>query len=115
MTTLFYTVGLPASGKSTWAKAWQAEHPTTRTRANRDDLRAMLHGSKWSGNNEKQVVAIQNAIIADSLSRGRDVVVIGLGAGRIDVGGLIQPCLRGHHDLAKATQLEVLGHIEFLG
>ena len=42
--TLVYTVGLPASGKTTTIRRWVAEDPTTRVRVNRDDLRDMLFG-----------------------------------------------------------------------
>jgi predicted kinase len=44
MTELVITRGLPASGKSTWAKAWVLEDPTKRARLNRDDYRAMMFG-----------------------------------------------------------------------
>ena len=39
MITLLLTRGLPASGKTTFARAWVAESPTDRARINRDDLR----------------------------------------------------------------------------
>jgi predicted kinase len=66
MPKLIYTKGLPASGKSTWAKAQQAKDPNT-VRVNKDDLRAMLHNSKWSSKNEKQVLRIRDEVIMDSL------------------------------------------------
>ena len=69
------TVGLPASGKSTWAKEWVAQKPTERVRVNKDDLRAMLHGGKYSKGNEAQVLAMETTIIHDALSRGKSVVV----------------------------------------
>jgi predicted kinase len=64
--------GLPASGKSTYArtladKGW--------VRVNKDDLRAMLHNGKWSREHEKQVLAIRDHIIEQSLSAGLSVVV----------------------------------------
>ena len=36
------TVGLPASGKSTWAKEQVSQNPGQYKRVNKDDLRAML-------------------------------------------------------------------------
>lgn len=45
MSTLIVTRGLPAAGKSTWARQWVAAAPGTRVRVNRDDLRAMLFGT----------------------------------------------------------------------
>lgn len=44
MTELILTRGIPASGKTTWAREWVAEEPTGRARVNRDDLRLNLYG-----------------------------------------------------------------------
>lgn len=64
--------GLPASGKTTYARklaqdGWK--------RVNKDDLRAMLDDSKWSGKNEKMVVGIRDDIIRKALGSGKSVVV----------------------------------------
>ena len=67
--------GLPASGKSTYAKAWVEANPTNRVRINKDDLRALLHGGKYSKGNESQVKEIQGAILIDALSRGKSVII----------------------------------------
>lgn len=48
MTELVITRGLPASGKTTWAKEWVAECPG-RVRLNRDDTRAMFSGVQGKG------------------------------------------------------------------
>lgn len=73
--TLHITRGLPASGKTTWAKAWVAEDPTSRARVNRDDLRAMLHDGVWKGHpTEKQVIAARDKVIAALLRQGVSVV-----------------------------------------
>lgn len=64
--------GLPASGKSTYARELTKEGWV---RANKDEIRSMLHDGKWSGNNEKQVLAIRDAIVTDALTRTRHVVV----------------------------------------
>lgn len=74
MPTLHYTVGLPASGKTTWARQHVAKHRTT-IRVNRDDLRLMLHEGRFSKGNEKAVTEAQHAMIAAALAAGRDVVV----------------------------------------
>lgn len=39
MSKIIVTRGLPASGKSTWAKAWVAADPANRVRVNRDAIR----------------------------------------------------------------------------
>jgi predicted kinase len=75
MPTLTITRGLPASGKTVRARAWVAEDPATRARVNRDDLRAGLHGSRLgTGEQERQVTAVQHATVEALLRRGVDVV-----------------------------------------
>lgn len=64
--------GLPASGKTTYAKELAAKGWV---RVNKDDLRAMLHDSKWSQNNEKAVLAGRDLIIRAALTAKRNVVV----------------------------------------
>lgn len=72
MTKLLMLKGLPASGKSTYAKG-RVEFEQM-VRVNKDDLRAMLHGSKHTKGNEAQVLRIRDAIIADCLHNKRSVV-----------------------------------------
>ncbi len=76
MPTLIITIGLPGSGKSTWAKAWVGEDPARRARVNRDDLRAMLHGGRvgtaWQ---ERQVTLAQHAAVRALLLHGFEVMV----------------------------------------
>ena len=68
--TMIICRGLPGSGKSTWAKAYQNV-----TRVNRDDLREMMHGGVWSKSNEKLVVIARDAIIRATLRAGGSVIV----------------------------------------
>lgn len=77
MTQLILTVGLPGSGKSTWAREWVAEDPTHRARVNRDDLRTMLRGELVWGDRdlEEQVTAAQRATVRALLEAGISVVV----------------------------------------
>jgi predicted kinase len=72
MSKLLMLKGLPASGKSTYAKKLASDGWV---RVNKDDLRSMLHAGKWSPNNEKQVLQIRDQIISDSLFSGKSVVV----------------------------------------
>lgn len=74
MPKITLTRGLPASGKTTWAKAQQERDPNL-VRVNKDDLRALLHLGKWSRENEKQVLRVRDQIVIDALDRGRNVVV----------------------------------------
>ena len=74
MKKLIMTKGLPASGKSTWAKDYQGKNPNT-VRVNKDDLRAMLHNSVWSHGREDFVLKVRNFIVTESLKAGHDVIV----------------------------------------
>ena len=58
MPKLILTRGIPASGKSTWAKAWVQEDPQRRVRVNRDDLRRMLEpkGANADGDRFREAV-----------------------------------------------------------
>ncbi len=70
--TLLMMSGLPASGKTTAAKELVAQGWV---RVNKDDLRAMLNGGKWSKENENRVLTIRNDIVSLALKDGRNVVV----------------------------------------
>ena len=74
MNKLIITRGLPASGKSTWAKQWVLEDPEHRVRINQDDIRLML-GKYWVPSREKLVQEIQFNAIVEALSREFDVVI----------------------------------------
>ncbi|MFN5657022.1 MAG: AAA family ATPase, partial [Pseudanabaena sp.] len=58
MLTVYFTIGLPASGKSTWAKEKVNKSPNIIKRVNKDELRAMLDNSYFSKGNEKFVLDI---------------------------------------------------------
>lgn len=76
MTELHITRGLPASGKSTFAREWVAEHPAQRARVNRDDTRTMVHPAvPWSRDTEDITTTVDHAAIRALLRNGRDVVV----------------------------------------
>lgn len=65
--------GLPASGKSTWAKQ-EALKPFVK-RINKDELRAMLDNSKHTKTNEKYVCYIRNMILLDCLLKEYSVII----------------------------------------
>lgn len=74
MPTLYIYRGLPASGKTTAARAWVAGDPSSNARVNRDDLREMAHAGVWRGQaTEKQIVAMRNASIGTLLRTGYSV------------------------------------------
>lgn len=75
MKKVILTKGLPASGKSTWAKKLQDKNPGMYKRVNKDDLRDMLDNGRWSKSNEKFVLQMRDAIIRVSLEFGQHVIV----------------------------------------
>ena len=72
MTRLIITRGLPASGKTTFARELQPDV----VRVNRDDLRRMLHGERlFTQRAEWQVTLVQRAQVEALLRAGIDVCV----------------------------------------
>lgn len=71
---LIFLSGLPACGKTSWAKEYQKKNPGTK-RVNKDDLRAMIDDSVWSKSNEKTILKIQKFIVSDILESGHDVIL----------------------------------------
>jgi len=69
MITLTLTKGLPASGKSTWAKEQKAK------RVNKDDLRDMIDNGVWGKANEKAILEVRDLIIEHYLVNGSSVIV----------------------------------------
>jgi len=67
--------GLPASGKSTFAKQMVKEKKGSYKRINKDDLRAMLDVSEHSKSNEKFVLKTRNWLITESLRCGKHVII----------------------------------------
>lgn len=65
--------GVPASGKSTWSKAW-VHAGDKRVRVNRDDIRLHMFG-KLIGVNEFFVTKVEDAMIDTALKSGYSVVV----------------------------------------
>lgn len=77
VTELVVTRGIPASGKTTWARAWVAEDEANRARVNRDDLRQTLYGrdAPLPYALEEALTAAQHAAVRALLVAGRSVVV----------------------------------------
>ena len=67
--------GLPASGKSTYARELLLKEKGRWLRVNKDSLREMCHGSHWSKNNEKFIIQLRNQIILMALEEGKHVIV----------------------------------------
>lgn len=71
MAKLIITRGLPGSGKSTWARQQEGFKVIEK-----DDIRADLEkkGWLWSRENEKDVIHLQEAMIATNLKKGQNII-----------------------------------------
>lgn len=67
--------GLPASGKSSFAKELLLANPGRWVRTNKDLLREMAHASYWSKSNEKFILQLRDTAILMALEAGKHVVV----------------------------------------
>jgi len=69
--------GLPASGKSTYAKKWVAEEPGGRYRLNYDDLRREMYGPEFVWNRLQEDLMKVEAVkrVTAAINLGHDVVI----------------------------------------
>lgn len=67
--------GLPASGKSTFAKELMEKEPGKWKRVNKDLFRLMLDNGVWNDKNEKFILKIRDAIIINALELGINVIL----------------------------------------
>lgn len=67
--------GLPASGKSTFARNLLTENPHAWKRLNKDELRAMLDNSVHSKTNEKFIENVRDFMLVEALKEGKHVVI----------------------------------------
>lgn len=74
MPKLICMKGLPASGKSTWAKAYAKTHDQT-LRINRDELRLMLKDIKFDPKIEDFVTEAQDALMDAFAAKGWDIII----------------------------------------
>lgn len=74
-TKLIMTMGLPASGKSTWSKEQALNSEGRIKRINKDDMRDMIDGGKHSKSNEKNILTVRDMLVSHHLHNGHDVIV----------------------------------------
>lgn len=76
MKKLILTRGLPASGKSTWAKAWVKEDPKNRIRINNDDIIEELNLGPGFNNDNYNILKRERIIrLKNALTKGLDIVL----------------------------------------
>lgn len=74
MQKIIFLKGLPASGKSTWAKKYCIEHLFVE-RVNKDDIRDELGNPIWSRAFEEEVLKIQRQRGEELISQGKSLIV----------------------------------------
>lgn len=67
--------GIPASGKSTFAKGLVANSRGLWKRLNKDDMRAMLDNSEHSKENESFAEQLRDMMLFEALKAGKNVVI----------------------------------------
>lgn len=73
--TVLILKGLPASGKSTFARKLVDENKGMWKRLNKDELRAMLDNSQHTVSNEKFVERVRDLMLIEALKEGKHVVI----------------------------------------
>lgn len=67
--------GLPASGKSTYARELMAKEPGKWKRINKDSLREMLDGGKWSKERETHILRQRDEMMSYFLRQGNNIII----------------------------------------
>lgn len=75
MKRIILTRGIPASGKSTWAKQEVLKDPEHSIRINRDDLRNMS-GKYWVPAREHYIEACKGTILINAINFKFDTIII---------------------------------------
>ncbi len=75
MKTVLILRGLPASGKSTFARELLEKKRGMWKRLNKDEMRAMLDNSHHTSNNEKFVEKVRDMMLIEALKAGHHVVI----------------------------------------
>jgi predicted kinase len=73
---IILTRGLPASGKSTWAREFVKNSNGKAKRVNKDDLREMIDSSVWSKANEQMILDARDALVDVFLHGKAETIVI---------------------------------------
>lgn len=72
---IIFCVGMPASGKSTFAKKWVAEHPEDRYRFNNDDILKSMTGGHYSKGAYMAIRDMQVGLLKYAIQHGIGVVL----------------------------------------
>jgi len=73
---IILTRGLPASGKSTWAKEFVKNSNGKAKRVNKDDLREMIDSGVWSKPNEQMILDVRDTMIKIWILEGIETIIV---------------------------------------
>ncbi len=75
MTVLYFTIGLPGSGKSTTARKMASESGGSIREVTKDELRLHPQAPKNRRSQERWVIAERDRIVSEALGSGHSIVV----------------------------------------
>lgn len=75
MPQIIMTVGLPGSGKTTWAWNKIKQDPKHWVRISNDALREMSWGDPYESHDENWIADARQALIETAMSRGKSIIV----------------------------------------
>lgn len=86
---LYFTIGLPRSGKSTYCKEWSQQYPN-RVIVSSDSIRLAITGKRYEPLAETLVFATKHIMIRSLLSLNYDVIVDGTHSTEISITRLLE-------------------------
>lgn len=100
-------MGIPGSGKSTWAKDYITNTPRTK-RINRDDLRVMLDNNKASDGNERFIRFVRTQLIRLCIEGDRDIIIDDTNCISLKLEELIEEIRDISNEYMKKINIEIL-------
>ena len=97
-------VGLPGSGKTTYARRKVAYDPNT-IRVNKDDLRKMLHNRSYTIPEEEIVCKVRDDIILGAINDGFNVIVDDTNSKQKHIDRIVEISMKSKFTVAPKTKI----------
>jgi predicted kinase len=107
MKTVLILRGLPASGKSTFARKLLDEKRGMWKRLNKDELRAMLDNSHHTNHNEKFVEKVRDMMLIEALRAGYHIVIDDTNLSNRPIERITQAVEKYRKDTGEEVKIEV--------
>lgn len=95
MPNLYFTIGLPRSGKSTYCEQWCNQ--SKRVIVSSDDIRMSMTNQRYNPYTETLVFATKHIMVRALLRRGFDVIVDGTHSTEISIMRLLEIDINAQH------------------